>query len=342
MRVEHCVKDSAVGQAMPSNGFAKKSLFKKAAKASFLGLGLFAASTTAFSLTGASQQAVMQATSAEELSQPAPGMVQVKGKKGTTDMSVEQWLKQPSVKEALDTFLQHPYFTYTAKSIYSPAAVPMQWGAIGVAGDVFNRYPSQLSDSWSGDVTVALPFGDSDKWIGGAVSIDNANLGKNSDFGAEGTVELVFSRWLAQSTIVTAGVSNLIPWGRGFKAAAKSYYGAVTQYFGLNLTETHPISATFGLGTGSFSAYGEMDGNEIAALHDSRLYPFANASFNITRDFAVIGDYYSETFAAGIAYNKVIVFPFSFQLYAGNLRHTDAAPSTTYGLRVAVGFDLPV
>ena len=58
---------------------------------------------------------------------------------------------------------KHPYHTNTAKSISSPAAVPMMWGGIGIGGAVWNRYPTATKNSWSGNGVIALPIGNSDK-----------------------------------------------------------------------------------------------------------------------------------------------------------------------------------
>ena len=291
----------------------------------------------------ATQQAVESVPSAAQTQKPSTPKPKPNASKKEKAAYLKAWLESPAVKQALTRFLKHPYLTNTANSVYTPAGVPMKWGGIGIAGDVFNRYPTQKTDTWSGGATVAIPFGDSDKWVGGAVSINNANLGKNSSFGQEGTIGLIFSRWFAKSTLATAGVANLVPWGPGFSNASKTYYGAVTQLFGPIINhETHTVSASIGIGSGAFAPLGELNAaGNLVALNDSRIYPFANAAFNVTRNLALVGDYYSETGAVGVSYNKQIILPFSFLLYAGNLRHTRTAPSTTFGLRIATGFALP-
>lgn len=236
----------------------------------------------------------------------------------------------------------HPYMTYTAKSVSTPAGIAMMWGGLGIAGDVFNRYPTSRTDTWSGNMTVALPFGNSDKFIGGAIAVLNDSMGKNTEFGSNGTVSLVLSRAFGRNTFATAGVSNLGPWG-AFKDGAYTYFGGVTQYMGFPLQkEIHPMSISVGGATGSFAPIGEVNSNgQLQGTTDNRLYPFANASFNFTKNFAIVGDYYSETFATGLAYNTTIKLPFSFMLYTSNLRHTSKAPSTTFGFRVATGLSLP-
>lgn len=42
---------------------------------------------------------------------------------------IKKRLNNPELKKYILSLLKHPYFTSTAKSIYSPAAVPFQWGA---------------------------------------------------------------------------------------------------------------------------------------------------------------------------------------------------------------------
>ncbi len=250
--------------------------------------------------------------------------------------------KSQQVTTANHQLPQHPNLTSTAKSVFTPAGVPMKWGGIGFAGDVFNRYPTSNSDTWSGGATAVVPFGDSDKIIGAAIALNNPDMGKNTKFGRNGTFALSLSRWLGDNTIAAGGIANMVPWG-GLKDASKSYYGAVTQMFGATLNHAyHPMSVSFGLGTGSFAPLGKLDAaGQLISSEDNDLYPFVNAAFNITQDLAIAGDYYSETFAVGLSYNKVIILPFSFMLYAANLNHTVTAPSTTYGFRVATGFEFP-
>ena len=239
---------------------------------------------------------------------------------------------------------KHPHLTYTAKSVFTLAGVPMQWGGVGFSGGFFNGDPTSTRDSWPGGASAALPFGDSDKYIGGSVGVSWISLGNTESSSTTsnntGTVALVFSRWLGANTIATAGVLNLAPWGV-MKQAPKSYTGALTQMFGANmLGGYHQMSASIGLGTGALGPLGS-----VSSGNDNNVYPFVNAAFNFTPNFAIAGDYYSETFAVGLSYDTAIKFstpiPLSFMLFAGNLRHTSLAPSTTYGLRVSTGFELP-
>jgi hypothetical protein len=241
----------------------------------------------------------------------------------------------------------HPNLTYTAKSVFTLAGVPMQWGGFGLSGGFANRYPIQSSgEAWPGGLSAVLPFGDSDKYFGGAIAGGWANQGgsglASSAFSKNaGLLTLVFSKWIADSTIISGGVLSLASWGAN-QHIPKSYTGVITQMFGPHIFgQYHPISASVGCGTGSLSPIGSN-----ASLHDSKIYPYVNSAFNFTQNFAVAGDYYSQTFAVGLSYNTAInigiPLPLSFLVFAGNLRHTALAPSTTYGLRISTGFDLPI
>ena len=254
-------------------------------------------------------------------------------------------LKNPAFKAAYEKMLKHPNLTYTAKSVFTPAGIPMSWGGVGFAVGTFNRYPTATKDAWPTGETLALPFGDSDKIIGGAVSVNWANLTNNlypnPSYGNNtGTVSLTFSRWLAANTIASAGVINLAPWGL-MNEAPHSYSAVITQMFGLPVAGSyHPMSASVGMGSGAFGPIGQL-----GSITDSTIYPFVNAAFNFTPDIAIAGDYYAETFAVGLSYNTVIkipiMLPLSFMLFAGNLKHSDIAPSTVFGLRVSTGVALP-
>ena len=251
--------------------------------------------------------------------------------------------EQPTTERAVWT---HPNLTYTAKSIFTLAGVPMQWGGFGLSGGFSNRYPVQASgDSWPGGLSGVLPFGDSDKYLGGAVAAGWANQGNSgladSDSSKNsGAMTLIFSKWIADNTIISGGVLSLASWGTS-QHVPKSYTGVITQMFGPKIFgQYHPMSASVGCGTGSLAPIGSS-----ASLHDSKIYPYVNSAFNFTQNFAVAGDYYSQTFAVGLSYNTAvnvgIPLPLSFMVFAGNLRHTALAPSTIYGLRVSTGFDFP-
>lgn len=261
----------------------------------------------------------------------------------TLPKSIKDMLSPKQQKELIDIIkyqtelsLLHPYHTNTAKSMASPAAVPMMWGGLGIGGSVWNRYPTAKKNSWSGNGVIALPFGNSDKYVGGSIGVNIDSLGKHARFAKHGAIGANLSKWLGKTTIATLGAGSLVPWG-DFKDGAKTYYGAVTQEFGLPLGKRlHQMSVSGGLGTGGYAPAGST-----RALHDSKVYPFVNTAFNFTNNLAVAADYYSQTYAVGASYNFNMFVPVGIVAYASNLRHTNLAPSTSYGLRVAIGLPLP-
>jgi len=270
----------------------------------------------------------------------------LKGKE-TSYSRLSELLKSRDFKATFMRRLEHPNLTYTAKSVFTIAGIPMKWGGIGFSGGVSNRYPVQpVGNAWPGGASVVLPFGDSDKYLGGAVAAGWANQGTNglasSGFSKNyGAMTLLFSRWLGANTIVSGGVLSLASWGAS-QHVPKSYTGVVTQLFGPKIFGNyHAVSASIGCGTGALAPIGSS-----ASFNDSTIYPFVNGAFNFTPNIAVAGDYYAETFAVGLSFNTFLTspipLPLSFMVFAGNLRHTTTAPSTTYGLRVSTGFDLPM
>jgi len=292
-----------------------------------------------------SQQSILMVDKAAnkpiaKLSEPLRG-------KETSAEHLKKLFSSPSFQAALLSRLKHPNLTYTAKSVFTLAGIPMKWGGIGFSGGVANRYPVQpVGNSWPGGASVVLPFGDSDKYLGGAVAAGWANQGTNglasSGFSRNyGAMTLIFSRWLAANTIVSGGVLSLTSWG-STQHVPKSYTGVITQLFGPKIFGNyHAVSASIGCGTGAMAPIGSS-----ASYNDSAIYPYVNGAFNFTPNLAIAGDYYAETFAVGLSYNTSvrlgIPLPLSFMVYAGNLRHTTLAPSTMYGLRVSTGFDLPM
>lgn len=192
-------------------------------------------------------------------------------------------------------------------------------------------------------------MGNSDKLIGLALNVSEYSLQTTNNGGqhSNGTFSLMASRWLTPHTIIIGGIANLIPWGTAFSNLGKTYYGALTQYWGININgQLHQFSASGGLATGGYAPLGAFTSRNNSTLvplasKDNQPYPFANASFNFTPNFSIAGDFYSKTYALGLGYNTYKVLPLSFMIFVGNLKHTDAAPTSTFGLRVATAFTLP-
>ena len=312
-----------------------------------LTISLCCSQINAYALTGGAQQALDVVPEVSAVQKPSSVLSASKTmnepKKRAAKM--KQWLASPAFKKALDAFNKHPYLTYTSPSVFTPAGVPMKWGGIGFSAAGFSGYPvvSHGSNLYGGGGSVVLPVGDSDKIIGGAIAV--------SDFGTQttqqvpggntGAVSFLLSRWLGPTTMATAGVVNVAPWGNTLKQVGKTYYGAMTQRLGiLTKNRMYVMSGSFGFGTGAFAPLGGLNNTgQLKAASDNQIYPFANLSFNFRPNIAVVGDYYSETFALGLAYNCAIErLPLSFLLFAGNLRHTETAPTTVFGLRVSTGF----
>ena len=310
---------------------------------SILGIGLFVTNMLFASPAGIEQSLL----NAEQVPPPATPPKPVKQParpprtKAEKIARLKELLKKPEMRAAFERMMKHPNLTFTPKSVFTPAGVPMSWGGIGFSGGVVNRFPTATQNTWPGGASVALPFGDSDKTFGGVVGVNFSNFTNNiyyfpSNQSNTGTVSLAFSRWLSTNMIATVGIINLGPWGI-LKEAPKSYNGAVTYMFGADLLGGyHLMSASVGLGSGAFVPIGQT-----GSATDGTVYPFANAAFNVTRQFAFVADYYENSFAVGAAYNTATTIPFSFMLYGGNLRPSTLAPYTMFGLRVSTGMALP-
>ena len=305
--------------------------------------------TASYALIGGAQQAIQTLPETTNTAQPALYPLRQPSETNEEHIKrVKAWLASPAGRRALESLSKHPFLTYTAPSVFTPAGIPMKWGGIGIAAAGFTGYPTlpHGSNTWGGGGTVVLPVGDSDKILGGAIAVSEFGV-QSSHFlsgGSTGNLSFLLIRWLGHNTIVTGGVVNVAPWGNVLRQIGQTYYGAVTQKLGL-LTQSkmYVLSGSFGIGTGSFAPLGKLTSTgQLQASLDNHVYPFANLSLNFTPNIAIVGDYYSETFAVGLAYNGLLKqFPLSFLLFAGNLRHTTIAPTSTFGLRVSTGFDIP-
>lgn len=90
---------------------------------------------------------------------------------------IKKLFNSPAFKALIMHYVNaHPDFSATAKSVYSPAAVPFQWGGIGLASDTVSRYPSQHHVDYKSGLSAAIPFGDSESSIGGVLSFGTAQL----------------------------------------------------------------------------------------------------------------------------------------------------------------------
>lgn len=298
---------------------------------------------TSHAQTGITQQALGTITASEETNTTKSDNISSSQKKKLLLDS----LKTTNGKKLFEFFKKHPFHTFTARSLFTPAGTHIQYGGIGVALNGFQGSPfiaDHSSQQYGGGGAVVLPLGDSDKIIGlaltaGEFGISNTNNNQNN---SSGNFSLMLNRWINKDTMIVAGSSNLVPWGNMMTQLGKSYYGAVTHMWGLNINNSiHAVSASAGIGTGLFAPIGAVTNFGILKSNqDTTVYPFANLAYNVTPSFSIIGDYYSETFAVGASYVNLKYLPLSFVIYLGNLRQTETAPGLIYGLRIATSFSI--
>jgi hypothetical protein len=155
--------------------------------------------------------------------------------------------------------------SFIDRTVVSPSSgflTPSAYGAdnrdayIGVAG----RTAGNNSDL-DGSASFGIGFGDATENIG--VEINAAIISLLDDFAEDGSIGLKLHRYFpdAGKVAVALGWSNPIAWGAA-EDSADTFYGVVTRRFELNGERPMPLTASLGIGTGSFRSQSAIDDNE--------------------------------------------------------------------------------
>ena len=177
-----------------------------------------------------------------------------------------------SPEEQRQRLLIDPDATDPITAIGFPAAVPSStflvpsaygadWGDafIGIAGETAGRRDEGID----GSAAVGIGFGDAVRNVGVEVNVGIISLDGFADDGIAGfKLHKVFPQ--AGNLAVAAGWTNPIKWGDATEEN-DTFYGVVTKQFRLrpNASNQLPLTASLGIGTGTFRSIGafEADGN---------------------------------------------------------------------------------
>ncbi|MEM9949521.1 MAG: hypothetical protein AAF810_26110 [Cyanobacteria bacterium P01_D01_bin.36] len=183
----------------------------------------------------------------------------------------------------------------------TPSAYGADWGDafIGLAGVTAGR----TDNKWDGSASVGVGFGDAVDNVGVELSLGIISL---DGFAEDGTVGFklhkVFPR--ANNLAVAAGWSNAISWGAA-ENAEDTFYGVVTQRFDLQpgRENTLPLTASLGVGTGSFRSLGAI----AADSNDPNV--FGSLGLRVIPELSIVSGWTGSALGLGVS-----AAPFDFPL----------------------------
>lgn len=144
-----------------------------------------------------------------------------------------------------------------------PSAYGADWGDafIGIAGETAGRRDEGID----GSAAFGIGFGNAVRNVGVEVNVGIISLDGFADDGIAGfKLHKVFPQ--AGNLAVAAGWTNPIKWGDATEVD-DTFYGVVTRQFRLrpNATNQLPLTASLGIGTGTFRSTGALEADNNAA-----------------------------------------------------------------------------
>ena len=214
--------------------------------------------------------------------------------------------------------------SFLDRQIAAPSSgflTPTAYGAdnrdayIGVAG-----VASGNNSDLDGSASAGIGLGDANSNVG--VELNAAIISLRDDFAQDGSIGVKLHRYFrdAGNFAVAVGWSNVLKWGAA-ENAEETFYGVVTRRFDLSADRQLPLTASVGLGTGSFRSQSAIDDDE----NTPNL--FGSLSLRVLPQVSVISSWTGRSL--GLAASAA---PFSFPLVL-TAGFSDATDRTTAGTR---------
>jgi hypothetical protein len=241
----------------------------------------------------------------------------------------------PAINLQSNILFEHPDLPMTATSLFAPIGYGPNWGAVFGSLAGVNRWPGgHLSD---GSLSVGMGLGNSDKYVGGSLSLLVDSLGlRNQAFAKNSALSGAIYRWITPSTSIAVGASKIAGVGV-FKNTANGFFAAGTQLIALtpNASFHTPFVVSVGVGSGPFVSAQEM----MVFKRDARLNAFGALSISPIQQLSLIADYAEQLLSLGASIVPIRTLPVVVTAYASNVAGGHKVPGpVTYGLRIGVGY----
>ena len=231
----------------------------------------------------------------------------------------------PNLKEVMQKNQNAPKaqtaYGVVGTSVSSPNAYGNEGASLFYGLSATNHWLGSTGED--GTMSFGAAYGQPHKYFGASVGVANSSMGIRTRFFTNGNINIRINRYLAREFAVAVGESNLYGWN-AYRPMAHSYYGVATDTV---QTPYMPISFSAGAGTGSFNSISDGQ-NGI----DDDVYPFAAIGLGLFKNFALIGDWTTRIFSAGVSYSPEIItgLPIGFTLSALNLGGARDSTSLTF------------
>jgi hypothetical protein len=199
--------------------------------------------------------------------------------------------------------------TLPSYTVTSPSGMVPSWGVVfGSVSGMTNAPGSNKSD---GAAAVGFGFGDSQKSIGGALTLGVGSI--NSDGGQlnRGNIGISVGHLFTETlTSVAIGAQNIAGWNAGEGNQDASLYAAVTQILANDFV---PVILNAGIGN---NGYFFLRSNESRTTN---IAPFVSASFYVLPQVSLIADYTQGVTSASVSLVPIASIPVTVNLGAWDL-----------------------
>ena len=191
-------------------------------------------------------------------------------------------------------------------SLGAPSGLTPSWGVMFASGSGMTNAPG--TDKFDAAVSGGFGFGDSQKSVGGALSLGLGSIKPDGGQLQRGNIGVSVGHLFAEHlTGVAVGVNNIAGWGAGGGLGRQSYNVAVTKIWA---NDALPIIGSFGIGN---NAYGFAKSTKAKS---QRWAPFFSVAGYVHPQASVIVDYTGGAASVGASLVPVAQWPITVNLSA--------------------------
>jgi hypothetical protein len=197
-----------------------------------------------------------------------------------------------------------PAFTIT-----SPSGLVPSWGVVfGSLSGIRNAPNSNATD---GAAAIGIGFGDSQKSVGGALTLGVGSINFDGGQFNRGNIGISVGHLFTETlTSVAVGAQNITGWSANDGSNDASLYASVTQILANDFV---PVILNAGIGNNGYTFLRSSESRTTS------IAPFASAAFYLLPQVSLIADYTSGVTSTSVSLTPIASIPVIINLGAWDL-----------------------